>query len=117
MKRVLYFLAILLMAVAFNSCEKEEELDETLLYGKWKSGTLYEVYKSNKTGHTWDTKDSVNEDEADPFTWNLVKSELQQFHIYIGGTIPKFYTVTELTENTLKYKNNFGKTYTFTKVN
>jgi hypothetical protein len=33
----------------------------------------------------------------------------------VGGNVPKVYTVTELTETTLKYQDDFGKTYTFTK--
>ena len=116
MKRVLYFLGFLLVAVALQSCEKEVEFDETLLYGKWRSGTLYYVYSSDYTGKTWDEKDDVNEDEADEFHWKLVMSELQQFHLHIGGEIPKFYTVTDLTETTLRYKDDFNKSYSFTKV-
>jgi len=33
----------------------------------------------------------------------------------MGGSIPKVYTVTTLTETSLKYKDDFGKTYSFTK--
>ena len=118
MKRVLYFLGFFLVAVAIQSCEKED-FDETLLYGKWESGTLYYVYSSNYTGYTWDESDDETEEEAKVdhrFRWELIKSELQQFHIYIGGEIPKFYTVTELTASTLKYKDDFNKSYSFTKV-
>ena len=117
MKRISFLLiSFLLVSALFHSCGKEEEFDETLLYGKWQSGQLYYVYASDHTGYTWDESDDITEDEADPFRWKLVKSELQQFHIFIGGEIPKFYTVTELTANTLKYKNDFNKSYTFTKV-
>ena len=118
MKRILYFLAVALLSFAlFHSCGKEEEFDEALLYGKWKSGTLYYKYLSNHTGSTWDTADDVMEDEAQPFTWQLVKSELEQIHIMeMGGKVPKYYTVTELTETSLKYKDDY-KSYSFTKVN
>jgi hypothetical protein len=34
----------------------------------------------------------------------------------MGGTVPKVYTVTELTETTLKYKDDFGGSFSFTKV-
>ena len=118
MKRTLYFIvSLVLVSALFHSCGPEDVLDETLLYGKWKSGTEYWVYKSNYTGYTWDGKDDVEEDEADPFKWQLVKSELRQLHINNGSfTIPKNYTVTELSATTLKYKNA-NRSYSFTKVN
>jgi hypothetical protein len=120
MKRILcFFISFLVVSALFYSCGKEDEFDETLLYGKWKSELLFYVYSANYTGYTWDEADDITADEAKTdfrFTWKLVKSELQQFHIYIGGEIPKFYTVTELTATTLKYKDGFNKSYTFTKV-
>ncbi|MDI9545652.1 MAG: hypothetical protein QM282_07285 [Bacteroidota bacterium] len=33
----------------------------------------------------------------------------------VGGVVPKVYTVTELTATSLKYEDEFGKTYSFTK--
>ena len=100
------------------SCQKEEEFDETLLIGKWKSGTLYEKYLSDHTGFTWDTKEDVSESEAQSFTWKLEKSTLTQIHIMeVGGNVPKVYTVTKLTSTTLSYEDDYGKSYTFTKVN
>jgi len=117
MKKIIVFLAVLSVSVLFHSCEKEDEFDETLLYGKWKSGTLYYKYLSNHTGSTWDTSDRVEEDDAQPFTWQLVRSELEQIHIMeMGGKVPKYYTVTELTATTLRYKDDY-KSYTFTKEN
>ncbi len=106
------------MALGLASCQKEEEFDETLLIGKWKSGTLYEKYLSNHTGFTWDTKEDVSESEAQSFTWKLEKSTLTQIHIMeVGGNVPKVYTVTKLTSTTLSYEDDYGKSYTFTKVN
>jgi len=107
---VLSFLAV--------SCEPEEEsFDSTLLTGKWKSGTLYYKYLSNGSGTTWDTADDVTEAEAQAFTWTLVKSELTHLHVLeTGGTVPKIYTVTELTSTTLKYHDDFDVSYSFTKV-
>ena len=119
MKRLLLILVALSVAILFNSCEKEEEFDETLLYGKWRSGTLHYKYLSDHTGATWDTKDDITEDEAQPFTWTLVKSELRQIHLMtMGGSVPKTYTVTKLTAGTLEYEDIVDKRkYTFTKVN
>jgi hypothetical protein len=119
----LFFSLILFSSVSvlFHSCEKQDDdFDETLLYGKWKSGTLYYKYLSDHNGSTWDTSEDVQEDEAQPFTWTLVNAELRQIHLIEGGgNIPKVYTVTELTASTLKYREDTalgGKSYSFTKV-
>ena len=102
----------------FNSCKVEpESFPESLLIGKWVSGTIHYKYISNYTGTTWDTSDDVTEAEGQAFTWSLVQSELTHIHIIeTGGTVTKVYTVTELTATSLKYKDSFGKTYLFTKV-
>ena len=121
MKKTFYLLAsVLLISVLFNSCQKDD-FDETLLYegtGKWQQGTLFYKYLANKSGSTWDTKDDVKEDEAQPFTWTLVKAELRQIHIIsMGGNVPKTYTVKKLTATTLEYEDVVDKRkYTFTKV-
>jgi hypothetical protein len=106
------------LSVLLNSCQQDEEFfQESLLIGKWESGTVYYKYLSNYSGKTWDTADDVTEAEAQSFTWTLVKSELTHIHIMeVGGNVPKVYTVTELTANTLKYKDGFGKTFSFTKL-
>lgn len=105
-------------SLLFNSCEVEESsFDESLLIGKWVSGTVYYKYLSNYSGKTWDTSDDVTEAEAQSFTWSLVQSELTHIHIMeVGGNVPKVYTVTELTATSLRYKDDFGKTYSFTKL-
>lgn len=114
------FLALLCLAASFFivSCETEEEpFDETLLIGKWQSETLYYKYYDDGSGATWDTSDDVTEEEAQEFTWTLEQSELTHIHIMeLGGVVPEVYTVTELTATTLKYKDDFDKSYSFTKV-
>lgn len=73
------------------SCQKEEEFDETLLIGKWKSGTLYEKYLSDHTGFTWDTKEDVTEDEGQKFTWKLEKVRSRKFTLWRWAEMfPKF---------------------------
>lgn len=116
MKRILLLAAAVLLVLAMPSCEKDEHFDEDLLTGKWRSGTLYYRYFSNGDGYTWDTSDDVSEEEAQDFTWTLEKDELTHLHILeIGGVVPRVYTVTELTATTLKYRDDFGKTYSFVK--
>lgn len=119
MKKLIVCLMVCVsFSLLFNSCEKEESsFQESFLIGKWVSGTVYYKYMSNYTGGTWDTSDDVTEAEAQPFTWTLVQSELTHIHIMeVGGNVPKVYTVTELTATSLKYKDNFGKTFSFTKL-
>lgn len=119
------FIVCLMVCVSFsfmfNSCEEEESsFQESFLIGTWVSGAEHYKYLSNYTGATWDTSASedVTEEEAQGFTWSLVQSELTHIHIMetTGAGITKVYTVTELTATTLKYKDSFGKIYSFTKV-
>ena len=123
MKKTLYFLfSLLLISALFHSCGKEEEFDETLLYGRWEpvSGTsLHFRYDSNHKGVTWNPKVDQYESEGQEFEWELVKSELTQIHLMEtveGVVIPKVYTVTELTATSLKYKDSFSS-YSFSKMN
>jgi hypothetical protein len=119
MKKALFYLtAYLAISFLAVSCEPtQESFDEALLIGKWQSGTLFYKYLADGTGGTWDTADDVTEAEAQAFTWTLVKDELTHIHVLeTGGSVPKVYTVTELTDTTLKYKDDFGANFSFTKV-
>ena len=125
MKRFLsLFFAAATILVLATSCSglfggEEEEFDVVNLYGKWKSGTLYEKYELGGKGATWDTSDDVTEAEAQPFTWTLENATLIQIHIMQrtkAGTVPKTYTVKTLTETSLSYIDDYGKTKYFTKV-
>jgi hypothetical protein len=118
-KKTLYnitlIIGICLLAV---SCEPETTtFDNSLLPGKWQSGTLFYKYLSDGNGSTWDTADDVTEAEAQKFTWTLVDAELTHIHILeIGGSVPKVYTVTELTSTSLKYQDDFGAKFSFSRV-
>jgi len=121
MKKIVSFLGLCIVAaVLFVACDPivEQSFDETLLYGKWQSNTLFYKYLTDGTGATWNTADDVTEAEAQKFTWTLVQSELTQIHaMEIGSTVvTKIYTVTELTDSTLTYNDDFGKSFTFKKV-
>ncbi|MDR4988267.1 MAG: hypothetical protein RG741_05450 [Bacteroidales bacterium] len=116
--RSLLFVLAGLLVFFFTSCEKDEpHFEEELLIGKWRSQTLFYRYDSDYTGATWDTADDVSEEEAQKFEWTLIKADLTHIHIMeMGANVPKYYTVTELTETTLKYKDEFGKNFSFVKV-
>lgn len=113
-----YLTMIVVITFMAVSCEPiEESFDDSLLIGKWQSRTLFYKYLVGGSGSTWDTADDVSEAEAQIFSWTLVKSELTHIHVLqIGGSVPKVYTVTELTSTTLKYEDDFGVKFSFTKV-
>ncbi len=115
--RTLFKALFLLGAISMlTACDKDDDPDVYLLTGKWQSGTLFEKYHSNGDGYTWDLSEDVQENEAQRFTWELTKNELTQLHIMeIGGVVPRFYTITELSETRLKYEGH-GRKYSFTRV-
>jgi len=122
MKRIaLIFSTIALATFFLTSCTEEEEevqanFDESLIIGKWQSGTLFERYDSDKSGASWDTDDDVTEAEGQKFTWTITKDQLEQIHIIEnGGNVPKVYTITELTASLLEYEDTYGETKSFSK--
>ena len=120
MKRLLLVILSLVLVMLFStSCEIIEEevsFDQTLIIGKWQSGTLFERYDLDSTGATWDTADDVIEAEAQEFTWTIEIDQLEQIHIIEnGGVVPKVYTLTTLTETTLEYTDDYGVSKTFSK--
>lgn len=119
MKKTLRYLTMLtVVTLLVVSCTKEDTTyDQTLLTGKWQSGTLFYKYLADGTGGTWDTADNVTEAEAQAFTWTLEKDILTHIHVLeMGGSVPKIYTVTELTATSLKYHDAFGVNFSFTKA-
>lgn len=120
MKRFrLILLSLSLTALFTTSCTEDEtqpSFDESLIIGKWKSGTLFERYDADQSGATWDTADDVTEAEAQEFTWTIDKDQLEQIHIIVnGGKVPKVYTITNLTASSLEYKDAYGETTSFSK--
>lgn len=112
------YVCFLLFSVVFISCDLgEKKIDPSLLPGKWKQGTFYEVYKPDGTGYTWDEADDVTENEAQKMRWTLDENELVQIHLMeISGTeVPKSYTVTELSSTDFKYKDKYSSR-SFTRV-
>lgn len=104
----------------FGACQFDKEtFDIDLLIGKWVRGTEYYRYDANGTGVTWDTSDDVSEAEAQPFTWefNSETNRLTLVHqMEMGGSIPKLYTLVELNESKLSYKDNYDQIFTYSHV-
>lgn len=118
MKRKLQLVLFLLSALFFVACQ-DDPIDFTpqQLVGKWVNGTEYYRYDSNHEGATWDIADDVLESEAQKFSWTLNGATLTHIHhMEMGGNIPKTYTITELTDNKLSYKDVYNQTFTFTRV-
>ncbi len=119
MKRIILYSAVsFLLLLIFASCEKEVYFDDSLLIGKWQSGTLFDKYFANGTGYSWDEGEDIYEEEAQDFTWTLSGAELiRNEQMEIGDVeITKIYTITELTAEVLRYRDDFGRSYTFNRV-
>ncbi|MBO4307036.1 MAG: hypothetical protein J5848_01850 [Bacteroidales bacterium] len=117
-KTILFF--ILVTCCCLVACNHDDPtFDPALLIGKWVSGTEYYRYDADGTGATWDTSDDVSEEEAQPYTWqfNEETNRLTVLHqMEMGGVIPKSYTVTNLTENLLQYKDQYNQSFTYNRV-
>ena len=128
MKRKIILIIVLVSLVAgFHSCVDPFGFDADLLIGKWSRpspfatpeypGDEYYRYDEGGLGVTWDTSDDVTEEEAQKFTWSVNGSRLTLVHeIEMGGSVTKIYTLSTLTFDKLIYKDEFGKVYTFQKV-
>lgn len=115
-------IVFVIVAAIFSACAPQSDVqyDKDLLTGKWRSNTLFEVYNADGTGYTWDEADDVKEEEAQKFEWTLEYGN-QLTHIHImemtgEATLPKKYTVTDLTANTLSYEDEYGVVHSFIKV-
>lgn len=123
MKRIFnYLIALVITAIAMVSCLPEGDVfDETLLYGRWKSGVEYIRFDEGGTGKEWDLtegKETYEDDEGGELTWTLVKSDLNIIRIQSNNSrVPHTYTVIELTPTLLKLDDNGFETKTYSKVN
>lgn len=123
MKKLHLILAACSMLFAFASCGGMDDPyysdgpDETNLYGKWREGSVYEIYYDDGTGITWDEADDVSEDEGQWYDWTLEgKTLIQEHYTVFGSVVPKVYTVKQLTNSTLRYEDDYGQNHRFIKV-
>lgn len=88
-----------------------------LLVGRWVCGSLYEEYDANGYGRSWDTADDVSRAEAKRFQWTMDSNLLQVvYSITTGGVVPREYLVTYADEESLVYKDNYGNSSMWDKV-
>ena len=132
MKKLLHIFLFLVIVVGLGACNKPEEIsfDASLLYGKWQEGSVYERYYASAiervlpngdtvqvNGTTWDVSDDVTEEEAQLFNWTLTGATLKHEHVGTFVTVPKVYTVIMLSSSNLVYKDDYGVTHHYSKVN
>lgn len=112
------FPLILFFSLLMSACFTEEkDYTPDQLYGKWVSGTEYYRFDEDMMGATWDTGDDVYESEAQPFEWQVAGDQLTMVHMMeMGGRIPKAYTITSLTYNTLQFRDDYNQSFTYTRV-
>lgn len=127
------FLAV--VAIVMTSCfnpEPEVVFLEADLLGLWQEkGTEAFVRFTDeqdetgeyKYGREWDESEEMDEEYLQPygngwFKYKLVKSDLTEIHLMDNGGayIPKVYVVTKLTDTELQYKDDFGTTHFFDKI-
>ncbi len=132
MKKLLHIILFLVIVLGLAACHKPEEIsfDPSLLYGKWQEGSVYERYYASAiervlpngdtvqvNGTTWDVSDDVTEEEAQLFNWTLTGATLKHEHVGTFVTVPKVYTIIMLGSNNLVYKDDYGVTHHYSKVN
>jgi hypothetical protein len=132
MKKLLHIILFLVIVLGLAACHKPEEIsfDPSLLYGKWQEGSVYERYYASAiervlpngdtvqvNGTTWDVSDDVTEEEAQLFNWTLTGATLKHEHVGTFVTVPKVYTIIMLGSNYLVYKDDYGVTHHYSKVN
>jgi len=123
MRNVLvYFGLFAVFALFFTSCG-ETTFDESLLIGKWKDETrnLLYIYSPNHSGVSWNPDEDIDVEAGEGlrFDWSLNGAELEHnYHsVMIGGPlVTRIFTVTVLNSTTLRYRDDFGRTFSFTKV-
>lgn len=114
-------IAVLLLAIFATSCGKDKDdkkIDKTQITGKWKKAdnSYFEVYYSDGTGKEWTPIDDITEEEASWFTWEFDEGAEDKFikfyEMEIGGIVPQYCNILELTSTTFNYNNEgFRATY------
>lgn len=111
------FLALILGFVV--SCVPVETVfDESLLIGRWDSGTENFRYKSDGTVVIWDESKKETEGTGLVFNWSLDQAELTYFRKDedTGALTTIVYHVAKLTSTVLEYKDTSGNLHKLTKA-
>ena len=140
-KRIVFLSVLAVIALTMTSCWNvpEEVFDEANLLGKWIKDDAtgldsvpvefvrftdeLDPTREYKYGRQWNVSEDIYEEDLKPygngwFKYKLVNSKLTEIHLMDNGgaDVPKIYTVLQLTDDVLKYKDNRGVITTFVKV-
>ena len=113
MKKVIILLAI----VALAGCNKKDDFDENLLYGRWSrtggGGDLVSYVFLKGGSGSWRHRGEI---DTESLAWALSGSNLQiTFFAFEGGRGIGNYIVKELTEARLRYEDADLVIHTFRK--
>ena len=117
MKKSFLIVAAVLAVLLVGCSQAKKSFDTSLIPGKWVTGTEYWVFETGGVGHTWNTADDVEEEEATQLTWSVTNDCLTITLIgEMGQQVPKVYTISELSKTTFRYGDAYGKVYNLTRV-
>ena len=142
-KRIVFLSVLAVIALTMTSCWNvpEEVIDEAKLLGKWIKDDAtgldsvpvefvrftdeLDPTGEYKYGRQWNVSEDIYEEDLKPYgngwfkyKFNQLKSELTEIHLMDNGDadVPKIYTVLQLTDDVLKYRDDSGVITTFVKV-
>ena len=122
-KKLLTLVGVVLILL-LAGCEREVFTPTaSQMYGKWLSGSTYYRFDTNYwdymiqdsttvkvNGARWDTSDDVTDEEAQPFKWTLSGNSITIVHqMYMGGAVPKTYTVKSIVGNRMIWVDTYGR--------
>lgn len=117
-------LLVALVSLLATACVKEEthiNVDPAQLEGLWQKSTseVFWRYNSDGSGVTWDAGEDITEEESNlTFSWELSIDELTMIFSGAGGNqaVPKVYTITSIGNAVMTWRDNYGMTQTFNRV-
>lgn len=140
-KRIVFLSVLAVIALTMTSCWNVPEVvfDEANLLGKWIKDDAtgldsvpvefvrftdeLDPTHEYKYGRQWNVSEDIYEEDLKQygngwFKYKLVNSKLTEIHLMDNGgaDVPKIYTVLQLTEDVLKYKDDRDVITTFVKV-
>ncbi len=140
-KRIVFLSVLAVIALTMTSCWNVPEVvfDEANLLGKWIKDDAtgldsvpvefvrftdeLDPTREYKYGRQWNVSEDIYEEDLKPygngwFKYKLVNVKLTEIHLMDNGgaDVPKIYTMLQLTDDVLKYRDDRGVITTFVKV-
>lgn len=119
-----WMIALASLTLLLAGCHEKEThitVEPEQVVGKWQYENTKEYwrYRSDFTGVTWDEGEDVSEEESNlTYEWTLSGDQLT--HVFSGAqgnqAVPKVYTITEIDESRMVWKDDYGMTKVLLKV-